>query len=224
MMSPTLFPDLPPPSARCAPRDEPAPRTSHAVERLRFVDGRRSLTTHVGLRTDEIAELARAARFGPIEVRFRIPTPDRRLADVLDPHAPSPALRFASLRAARRAGLAAGVVVAPLVPGVNDHEGDLRRIFLAARRSGAAFVDAEIALPGDARRAELARELRRRYPRVAARHEVWRRTSNLSPAAERARLDALIDDLNRRFGLPRRVDGPVDPPGAGSQRRFAFAG
>ncbi len=193
------------------------------IDHLRFVDGRRVLTTNVGLRTDEIVELARAARFGRIEVRYRIPTPDRRLAEILEPHAPSPYLRFASLRAARRAGLAAGVVVAPLIPGVNAHEGDLRRLFADARRAGAAFVAAEVATPSERRRAELVRELRLRYPRVAARHEVWRRTSSLSPLEERVRVEALVQSLGHTFELPDRADGAVGPPGSEHQRRFSFA-
>jgi DNA repair photolyase len=248
MLDAPLFPGLATPDARrrCAPRHEPAPRpvadrlladrlpadrppadhrrTSHVIDHLRFVDGRRVLTTNVGLRPEEIAELARAARFGRIEVRYRIPTPDRRLADVLDPRAPSPYLRFASLRAARRAGLAAGVVVAPLIPGVNANEADLRRLFADARRAGAAFVDVEVSSPTERRRAELIAELRRRYPRVAARHEVWRRASSLSPHDERARIEALVEELGRAFGLPRKSDGRLGPPGSGRQSSFSFAG
>jgi DNA repair photolyase len=232
MLQTTLFEGLatPPAPRRCRPRHAPsrrpptaAVRASTVIDRLRFIDGRRVLTTTCGLRPVEISELARAARFGPIEVRYRIPTPDRRLAAVLEPNAPPPSLRFASLAAARRAGLVAGVVVAPLVPGVNAHEGDLRRLFAEARRAGAAFVAAEIVFSGDARREELVRALRRLHPRIAARHEVWRRTSSRPPHEERARIDALLESLRRQFDLPREAPRDVDPPGSASQRRFGFA-
>ena len=193
------------------------------IDRVQWIDGRRVLTTSVGLAAAEIEELARAARFGPIEVRFLIPTTDRRLAAVLDPHAPPPSLRLASLRAARRAGLVAGVVVAPLIPGVNSNEADLRELVARAKASGAAFVADEIVLPGKPRRDELSRVLRARYPRVAARFEVWRRTSGLAPDEERARVGALLDELRGRFDLPREAPGTVGPPGSGSQRQFAFA-
>jgi len=181
------------------------------------------LVTRTGLRQAEIDELAAASRFGPIEVRHEIATPDRRLARVLEPHATSPSLRFASIRAARRAGLVAGLVVGPLIPGVNDNEADLRRLVAEAKRAGAAFVVAEIVVPGEERRAALVRELKRSYPRVAARHEVRRRTSSLSAAEERARIEAVVAELRRRFDLPRSADGPLGPPGSGLQRRFAFA-
>jgi DNA repair photolyase len=213
------------PRAPCERRAEPRRRrpTPAVIERLRWSGGRRVLTTTAGLSSAEIAELARAARFGPVEVRFRVPTPDRRLAAILDPRAPPPGLRLASLRAARRAGLVAGVVVAPLVPGVNASEADLAELFAKAKASGAAFVDGEIVVPGLPRRAGLSRLLRARYPRVAARFEVWLRTSDRPPAEERARLEALLDGLRARFGLPRGAPPTVGPPGAASQRRFAFA-
>jgi DNA repair photolyase len=232
MIERSLFPELttPDPRRRCAPRRERTPRpasrprrTSHVVDHLRFVDGRRVVVTNVGLRPAEIEELARAARFGPIEVRHRIPTPDRRLASILDPHAPSPHLRFVALRDARRAGLVAGVFVGPLIPGVNDHELDLRKLFAEARRAGAAFVAAEVATPGDRRRTELDRELRRRYPRVAARHEMWRRASSLTAHEERKRIEELFAELGRQFGIPSNAAGPVGPPGSEHQRRFSFA-
>ena len=35
--------------------------------------------------------------------------------------------------------------------------------------------------------------------------------------------DETVDELRRRFGLPRTADRPVGPPGTGRQRRFSFA-
>jgi DNA repair photolyase len=230
MLQSALFPGLTlPPRGRCEPRREPQPRhrTPAVIDRLRWIAvgaaARRVLTTNVGLSSAEIAELARAARFGPIEIRFRIATPDRRLAAILDPHAPPPSLRLASLRAARRAGLVAGVVVGPLIPGVTANEADLRELVAKAKASGAAFVADEVVLPGKPRRDELARVLRARYPRVAARFEVWRRTSSRPPGEERTRVESVLAELRARFDLPREAPVTVGPPGSGSQRQFAFA-
>ena len=182
------------------------------------------LVTSGRLDARDVAELARAARFGPIEVRFRIPTPDRRLAAVLEPGAPPPALRFACLRLVRRAGLTAGVVAAPLVPGVTANERDLVALFASARAAGAAFLAVEVAIPRAARQADLSARLRRAYPRVAARFEVWRRTSRLAPEEERDRILRLAGELARRFGLPSEPGGARDPERPGGQRQFAFAG
>jgi hypothetical protein len=227
MMDESLFPDLPPPAARArrprrGPGDPGRPPTSRVVERLRYVGGRRVTTSNGVLLPDQLADLSRAARFAPIEVRIRIPTSDRRLAAVLDPTGPPLWKRFRALRDARRAGLSAGVAIDPLVPGLNAHEPDLARVFEEARRAGALFVDARVVLPAERRRAELARELRRRYPRVAARLEVWRRGSR-PPPEEREEVERLLEELGARFDLPRSWNGAPGPPGTGSQRQFAFA-
>jgi DNA repair photolyase len=175
------------------------------------------------LEAREIGELVRATRFGPIEVRVRIPTPDRRLAAVLEPAQPPPALRFAVLRLARRAGLVAGVVAGPLLPGITANERDLVALFASARAAGAAFLVAEVAVPRAPREQALRARLRRAYPRVAARLEVWRRTSRLAPEEERNRILELTRELGCRFGLPGSPDGAHDPEHPGRQRRFAFA-
>jgi DNA repair photolyase len=225
MLQTTLFSSLtgapgtgPEPLAPHRPRGSSAHALRHD---LHLVHGRRVLTT-TALERFEIDELARAARFGPIEVRYRIPTPDRRLAAVLDPHAPAPPLRLASLRAAKRAGLVAGVTVSPLIPGVNDLERDLVQLFAAAQSAGAAFVDCEIDVPGPRRQRELVRELRERYPRVAARYEVHLAIDGRPEREERARVAEMVERIGRRFGIPATAHG-VTPRDDHGQRRFGFA-
>jgi DNA repair photolyase len=200
-------------------------------DRLREEGGRRVLVTSTALRGAEIAELARLSRNGglhegPIEVRFRVATPDRRLAAIVEPSAAPPALRMASLRNARRAGLVAGLVVAPLIPGVTAHEGDLVSLLAEARTSGASFVRAEVRFLDPVRTADLLRTLRRHYPRVAARLEVWLRTASRPPGEERSRIEARVEELARRFGLPRRhpcdAEPPASPPCFDPQQHFSF--
>lgn len=226
MIEASLFPELrrasPPPGAPVVVPTQTVARSS-VIDRLRWQNGRRVLLTSGRLDALDFGELARAARFGPIEVRVRIPTPDRRLAAVLEPGAPPPALRFATLRLARRAGLVAGVVAGPLVPGVTANERDLVTLFASARAAGAEFLVAEVAIPKAPREEALRQRLRHAYPRVAARFEVWRRTSRLAPEEERNRIFGLIGELGRRFGLPGSPAGARDPDHPRGQRRFAFA-
>lgn len=214
---------------RCTPSRESRRRPGNrsVTDRLWFENGRRVLTA-TALHEDEIRELADAARFGPIEVCIRIPTPDARLCAILEPGAPRPSARFASLRAARRAGLEAGVLVAPLLPGVTDLENDVAEVLARARECGATFAAHETVIPrrdeSGTPRSSLLRTLRNRYPRVAARCEVRLRTAPRPAAEERLRLAELVTRLARRFGLRTGADAPPvrgDSPG---QRTFAFAG
>jgi hypothetical protein len=183
------------------------------------------LTTSAPLTDHDLRDLARFARVAQVEVRFRIPSTDRRLAAVLDPTGPAPPLRFAGLRAARRAGLRAGVLIAPLVPGVNGIEVELRDLLVQSRASDSEFVESALDLPGPDRAAALLGTLRGRYPRVAARYEVWLRTAARSSGEDRGRVEALLADLGRRFRVPvgSRPGAAPHAPAPPWQRTFAFA-
>jgi DNA repair photolyase len=179
------------------------------------------------LSPEEIDDLVLAASAAPLIVRVRIATPDRRLAAVLEPGVAPPRVRTATLRALRRAGLDAGLLVDPLMPGVTAQECDLAELLAQAQGAGASFAEARFRLAGPRRRGELARRLRQGYPRVAARLEVWERTACRAPEEERSRIEALFHALRRRVGLRSACDalgddGPVS--GGGGQRQFYFTG
>jgi DNA repair photolyase len=171
---------------------------------------------------DELEELVGRSAAGEVEVRVRIPTPDRRLAAVLEPGAAPPLRRFAALRVLRRAGLEPGLLLAPLVPGIHDHERDLVELLGRARAAHGAHVAFRIDVPSEVRAVELHRELALRYPRVAARFEVHRRTSGLSPPEEVDRIADLLARLARRFGVPLRDSGGRPEARLPLQRRFPF--
>jgi DNA repair photolyase len=80
----------------------------------------------------ELAGHAAAAVF------LSITTLDGGLARVLEPRAPQPAARLAALAELRRAGVPAGVLVAPVIPGINDHE--IPSVLAAAAQAGASYA------------------------------------------------------------------------------------
>ena len=60
---------------------------------------------------------------------------DRNLARQMEPRASTPALRLDAIQAAARAGVPVAVMVAPIIPGLNDHE--LETILERAAAAGA---------------------------------------------------------------------------------------
>lgn len=227
MSGATLFPLVTSASRdRCERRREPRPRPARVpvADRLRWEGGVGVLTT-TDLTTSDLGELSAAARRGPVEVRFAVATPDRRLARALEPGAPPPSLRFAALRAARRAGLRAGVIVAPLIPGVNDVECDLDRLLAEAREAGAEFVAVRVSRPSEHRYRELVRSLRTLYPRAAARCEVHRILADRAPAEESEAARRLVERLAARRGVAWRRDR-AEPErrgdAGGAQTEFSF--
>lgn len=79
--------------------------------------------------------LARLAAHRAAVVYVSVTTLDAGLASELEPRAARPEHRLRALRLLADAGIPAGVLVAPVIPGLNDHE--LPAILDAAARAGA---------------------------------------------------------------------------------------
>ncbi|MDP1610254.1 MAG: PA0069 family radical SAM protein [Sulfuritalea sp.] len=81
---------------------------------------------------DLLAEMARGKR---VHVAVSITTLDVDLARAMEPRAPSPQRRLSVIAALAEAGIPTAVMVAPLIPALNDHE--MEAILAAARETGA---------------------------------------------------------------------------------------
>ena len=79
--------------------------------------------------------LGRLAERGLVRVWLSVTTLDPELARRMEPRAATPTRRLAALRGLADAGIPAGVLAAPMVPGLNDAE--LERIMAAASEAGA---------------------------------------------------------------------------------------
>jgi DNA repair photolyase len=84
---------------------------------------------------DHLSELA---KFQAARVYVSITTLDPDLASRLEPRASRPAHRLAAIRELTDAGIPAGVLVAPVIPGLNEHE--IPAILDAAASAGAQFA------------------------------------------------------------------------------------
>lgn len=82
--------------------------------------------------------LAALAAAGSAAVIVSITTLDARLGQLLEPRASSPELRLEAIRSLAASGIPAGVLVAPVIPALNDHE--LPAILEQAARAGARFA------------------------------------------------------------------------------------
>ncbi len=82
--------------------------------------------------------LADLARHHAAAVYLSVTTLDPVLAKRLEPRASPPSRRLAAVRELAEAGVPVGVLVAPIIPGLTDHEGPA--ILAAAAEAGASFV------------------------------------------------------------------------------------
>jgi DNA repair photolyase len=93
---------------------------------------------------DVLQELARVAS---VSVSVSVPFWNEARARAIEPFVTTPARRVRTIERLARAGLRVGVMVAPIIPGLNDEEmGDVLR---AARDAGASYAaSALLRLPG----------------------------------------------------------------------------
>jgi DNA repair photolyase len=93
------------------------------------------IVTKSALVTRDIDILARMAERGLAKVALSVTSLDRMLARTMEPRAATPTKRLEALRMLSDAGIPVSVMVAPIVPGLTDHE--IERILDSAANAGA---------------------------------------------------------------------------------------
>jgi DNA repair photolyase len=165
------------------------------------------ITTKSSLVLRDLDLLREIARGNVIGVNLTITTLDEKLARLLEPRAPRPALRLDAVRRLSEAGIPVGVFPNPVMPGITDGERQLDRLAKAARDRGAQwFGGGALFLMPSAQKVFLP-FLDQHFPRLAPRYrELYQRSAYLG----RDYKDNLRDKIRcirDRYGL---VAGPID--------------
>jgi len=93
------------------------------------------IVTKSALITRDIDILSRMAERGLAKVALSVTTLDRMLARTMEPRAATPPKRLEAIRKLSEAGIPTAVMVAPIIPGLNDPE--IEKILDAAKAAGA---------------------------------------------------------------------------------------
>lgn len=93
------------------------------------------IVTKSALVTRDIDILSRMAEQGLAKVALSVTTLDRMLARTMEPRASTPTKRLEAIKQLSEAGIPTSVMVAPIIPGLNDPE--IERILDAGRAAGA---------------------------------------------------------------------------------------
>jgi DNA repair photolyase len=160
-----------------------------------------------------MTELASRAEFG---AALSIPTMEEKAWRATEPHTPHPKARMEAVAELTRAGIRTGVLVAPLMPGINDDPAQVARILEMAGEAGAAYVSGiALHLRGDVRGLFMDWLAEHRPDLVGRYRDLYRRGA-YAPQAERRRLAGLLKgpDLvpsERGRGAFWRVSEPEPP-------------
>ncbi len=105
------------------------------------------IVTKNHLVTRDIDLLSDLARHRAAAVAISLTTLDDDLRRVMEPRASRPVRRLAAVEKLAAAGIPVGVMTAPVIPGINDHE--LPNLISAAAEAGASFAAyTPVRLPG----------------------------------------------------------------------------
>ena len=97
-----------------------------------------AIITKNRLVTRDLDLLCELAGFGAAAVNISVTSLDPKLQRVLEPRTSSPEARLDAISQLRAAGVPTGVMVAPIIPGLTDHE--VPRILKACAQAGAQFA------------------------------------------------------------------------------------
>jgi DNA repair photolyase len=150
----------------------------------------------------------------PVAANLSVPTIDEKAWRATEPHTPHPMKRLEAVAELNRAGIPTGVLIAPLMPGINDQPEQVERILELCAEAGAVDVGGiALHLRGEVK--DLWFEwLREHRPDLLPRYERLYARGAYAPRAERDRLAALAKPSGR--SSPRR--GRVGPEGDAAER------
>ncbi len=99
-----------------------------------------SVLTKSSLVMRDVEIYERLSKKLPVSVNLSVPTLDEDAWRATEPHTPSPAARLEAVAELRRRGIDSGVLVAPLMPGINDSPEQVQPIVDRAKEAGATFL------------------------------------------------------------------------------------
>ncbi len=179
--------------------------------------------------------LSDASRRAEVRVSISVATLDGSLSARLEPGVAPPRQRLRAVRELTDAGIAAGVALAPVLPGLTDAPRDLAAVLAAARQAGATHAWSNVLNLRAGTREHFLSVLEREWPEELARYRRLypRDGSGYLPRTDAKQLQARLAAVTRGAGirdrrrirllpdpepeqLPLALDGPATPVRAGA--------
>ena len=155
--------------------------------------------------------LADLSRWGGGTVCLSITTLDEELWRRLEPGTPPPMKRLQAVETLVQAGVNAGVLVAPIIPGITDNMANLSEVARAASEHGARFLGGSTLYLKEGTKEHFMEFLNREYPALSASYGRLY-PGAYAPRRVQDRVQGMIYKLKRVHGLlDRRLSGSLSP-------------
>ena len=151
----------------------------------------------------DIDVLQEISQHNQISVNFTVTTVDTDLARILEPRAPRPDLRLEALRKLRDAGIRAGVICAPVLPGITDSPKQLEAVVRCAAEAKATYIYANPLFLKPCSAAVFLPFLKENFPKLAPEYEHRFKDRAFLPIAYRKRISELFKGLRKKYGIEK---------------------
>jgi DNA repair photolyase len=176
--------------------------TRRILEVLRSYHGLSiEIITKSPLVTRDIDLLRAISERNEMSVNISLATADPKLARRLELRSPVPAARLRALSRLIDGGVHAGLIVAPIIPGITDDWAGLARLMEAAKKAGARYVIGSALRLGPAARHRFLPVLQREFPQLAERYRRHYARSDLASQDYQAALTRRLNALRAAFGF-----------------------
>jgi DNA repair photolyase len=163
-----------------------------------------SVLTKSPLLLRDLPLMQQIAQRAPFSACLSIPTLDERAWRASEPHTPNPRARLEAVAELNRAGIPTGVLIAPLMPGINDAPQQLEPLLQGAIDAGATSIGgAALHLRGEVKDVFMG-WLRDKRPELVPRYERLYARGGNAPRSERERLANLVREGRAGRLLSRR--------------------
>ena len=150
--------------------------------------------------------LRRIGERNKIYVNVTVTTLDHRLAHLLEPRAPRPDLRLQAVGDLNASGVPAGVICAPVLPGITDGVRELDALVNAAKEHNAVYIYANPLFLKPCSAAVFLPFLEKEFPHlVKAYRERYGEKAFVSQAYAK-RISTLMSKLREKHAFPTRRD------------------
>jgi DNA repair photolyase len=167
------------------------------------------IVTKSNLVLRDIDVLRRVAEQNTIGVHVTVTTVDADLARITEPRAPRPDLRLDAVRKLNEAGIAAGVICAPVLPGITDKPRQLEALVKAAAEANATSIFANPLFLKPCSRSVFLPFIKEQFPDLVDHYQQLYGERDFGSQGYRKHLSALMTKFKKKYGIG--APGPRGP-------------
>jgi len=170
-------------------------------ELARHSDLELGIVTKSNLVLRDIDLLQQISKSNRVFVNLTVTTLDAELARRLEPRAPRPDLRIDAVRELNRAGVNAGVICAPVLPGITDAPKSLEAVVRATAEAGGKYIFANPLFLKPCSAAVFLPFVEKEFPHLLETYQKRYADRAFLPKAYGKRLSELMAKLRAKYGI-----------------------